>query len=130
MRSILGNWPKYVFLYLPLCIIALDAGILVYEHLRPDSEKAIRLVRESISRKQGFTVQQLLYATVYHRKKNGESIDIGGWQVERSTESKSSFRTQFSFADAAGRHVAVWNVDIESGSIAPQDEIASNLSWR
>jgi predicted nucleic acid-binding protein len=130
LRSILRNWPKFVFLYLPLCIITIDAGVLIYEYLRPDSEKAVRLVRESISRKQGFTVQQLLYATVYHRKRSGESIEIEGWRVERSAESKASFMVQFSFANAAGRHVGIWSVDIATGSIAPQNDMASDLSWR
>jgi hypothetical protein len=130
LRSILGNWPKLVFLYLPLCIIAVDAAVLVYEQAKPDTEKAVRLVQESTSRKQGFTVQQLLYATVYHRKKSGEAIEIEGWHVERSPQSESSFMVQFSFTDGAGRYLGVWSVDLGTGSIAPQDEIASNLSWR
>ena len=123
------NWPKLVFLYLPLVIIVVDAAVLVYEHRKPDADKAVRLVRESISRKQGFTVQQLLYATVYHRKKNGEAITIEGWQVEPA-KSANKFVVQFSFADAAGRHIGVWDVDLEKGSVLPQDEMATDLSWR
>ena len=130
LRQFLRNWPKLVFLYLPLFIIAVDASVLLYEYRKPDSEKAARLVRESISRKQGFTVQQLLYATVYHRKKNGEALTIEGWQVEPAKSANSNFIVQFSFADAAGRHVGIWHVDLEKRSVAPQDEMATDLSWR
>lgn len=130
MIRIPGNWPKLVFLYLPLFIIAVDAAVLVYEHRKPDADKAVRLVRESISRKQGFTVQQLLYATVYHRKKNGEAITIEGWHVEPAKDVRSNFVVQFSFADAAGRHTGVWSVNLEKGSVAPQNEMATDLSWR
>ena len=130
MRRLLTNWPKLALIFVPLFIAAVDAAVLVHERHQPETEKAIRLVGESVSRKESFTVQQYLYATVYHRQAAGEEISIEGWRTERLPDGEGLFVVEFSFTDADGRHVATWNADVGKGSVAPQDQLARDLSWR
>ncbi len=87
MTQLPNNWPKLVFILVPVLIVTVDAVVLVHERVQGETEKAIRLVRESSSRKENFTVQQYLYTTVYHRKGRGEAIMIEGWRATgRSNE--------------------------------------------
>src|SRR4030095_9045297 len=95
------SWPRLVFICVPLLIVMVDAFVLVAEHLQPDAEKAIRLVKESNSRKENFTVQQYLYMTVFHRKSSGESIDIEGWRATLSGGSESPISVEFSYTDSS-----------------------------
>ena len=130
MRRLLTNWPRLALIFVPLFIVAVDAAVLVHERRQPETEKAIRIVGESVSRKESFTVQQYLYATVYHRKAAGEEISIEGWRTERLPDGEGLFVVEFSFTDADGRHVATWNADLGKGTVAPQDQLARDLSWR
>jgi hypothetical protein len=130
MKRLLLNWPKLVFIFVPLCIVAVDAAVLVHERQQPDTEKAIRMVRESVSRKESFTVQQYLYATVYHRKTAGENVSIEGWRAERPEDGEDYIVVEFSFTDADGRHVATWRADVRKRMVDPQDQLARDLSWR
>jgi hypothetical protein len=129
MRWISNNWPKLVFIYFPLLIITVDAAVLVSEHLQPKAQKAIRLVRESTSRKENFTVQQYLYSTVYHEKNNGAPVEIEGWQASASSDPDLPMKVEFTYTDASGRHTALWGANVEKGKVAPQNEAASDLSW-
>ena len=130
MRRFLANWPKLGLIVVPLCIVVVDAAVLVHEKHQPDAEKAIRIVGESVSRKESFTTQQYLYATLYHREADGEEISIEGWRVERPSDSDDYFVVTFSFTDADGRHVATWRADVAKGTVAPRDQLARDLSWR
>jgi hypothetical protein len=123
------NWPKLVFIFVPLLIVILDAAVLLGEHLRPDTQKAISLVKESNSRKENFTVQQYLYTTVYHRQRNGEPISIGGWRATPSTELGGPMAVEFSYTDSEGEHVGVWEATLKDGKVSPRNEIAVELSW-
>lgn len=125
MKKILKNWPKLVFILLPLTIATVDAAVLISERLETESDLAIRLVRESRSRKENFTVQQYLYTTVYYRKDKGEVIEIHGWRAEPGTP----VTVAFSYSDSKGEHVATWEADLASRDVIPQDETASGLSW-
>ena len=129
MKNIGKTWPRMVLLILPLGIIAVDAAVLTYEWLQTDAEKAIRFVKESPSTKEGFSVQQYLYTTVYHRKTPGDRIEIEGWRAEPSSESQSIVTVRFSYSDTIGRHTAAWSVDVRSKKIVPTDETARGLSW-
>jgi hypothetical protein len=130
MRKIFSNWGKLIFIVLPLCIVAVDAAVLFREWRQPDWQKAIRLVRESKSRKENFTVQQYLYATVYHRKEKGEELKIEGWQAEPDAASVNKFSIAFSYTDANGQHLALWQADVKAKKIIPQNQEARNLSWQ
>jgi hypothetical protein len=131
MSRIFRNWPKRVLVILPLCIIVADAAALFAEWRQPASQKAIRLVRESKSRKENFSVQQYLYATLYHRKENGGAITIAGWQVEPDSDSpENQFSVTFTYTDADGQHKALWRADLKEKKVAPQNLEASNLSWQ
>jgi hypothetical protein len=130
MRKIFSNRAKLIFIILPLCIIAVDAAVLLTEWRQPDWQKAIRLVRESKSRKENFTVQQYLYATVYHRKEKGEEINIEGWRAEPDAASADKFSIAFSYTDAGGQHLAVWEADVKEKKIIPQNQEARHLSWQ
>ena len=133
MRSdagrLLNNWPKLVFIIVPLLIITVDGVVLVTERLQPKTQEAIRLVRESSSRKENFTVQQYLYTTVYHRKRAGEPITIEGWLATPSPESAGSMSVDFSYQDSSGKHVATWEANLVSGLVAPKNQAALELSW-
>src|ERR1044072_9858069 len=126
MRWIYDKWPKLVFVYFPLLIIAVDAAVLVNEHLQPDTQKAIRLVRESSSHKENFTVQQYLYSTVFYLKDHGEAIEIDGWQAAASDPGAPTI-VEFSYADAGGHHVAKWEADIRDGKVIPVNDSAREL---
>jgi hypothetical protein len=102
--------------------------LLLAEKLQSDSDKAIRLVKESSSRKENFTVQQYLYATVYHRRDQGESITIEGWRSYGS-EPGTPIKVEFGYTDGEGRHLAAWEASLGEGKVTPQNEIASEISW-
>lgn len=123
------NWPRLVFIFVPLLIVMVDAVVLVGERLEPDTEKAIRLVKESNSRKENFTLQQYLYMTVYHRKNNGEAITIDGWRATPSPEAGTPMIVEFSYTDSSGEHVAIWEANLKMGTVTPKNEAALDLSW-
>ena len=123
------NWPRLVFISVPLLIVMVDTVVLVGESHQPDSEKAIRLVKESNSRKENFTIQQYLYMTIYHRKANGEPITVKGWRTEKSGESDAPIAVEFSYADSTGSHVVMWEANLKTGSVTPKNEAALGLSW-
>src|SRR2546423_15363082 len=129
IRRLLDHWPRIAFIYLPLLIIAVAATALVREQLQPDTEKAIRLVRESSSRKENFTVQQYLYSTVFYRQRQGEAVQIDGWRATASSEPASAIVVQFSYSDGGGAHVATWAADVNAGQATPLDDAARELSW-
>lgn len=123
------SWPKLVFIALPALVVAVDAFMLVREHLQPQSEKAIRLVKESNSRKENFTVQQYLYTTVYYRRDQGEPITIGGWRASSPSNSEEPVTVEFRYSDSAGERVGLWEADLKNGTVKPMNEVALNLSW-
>lgn len=123
------DWPKLVFIFVPIVIVTVDTVVIVRERLRPDAQKAIRLVKESNSRKENFTVQQYLYATIYHRRDNGEAVTIGGWRAESSPEPGARFIVDFTYADSSDNHVATWEADLKDGTVIPKNEAALDLSW-
>lgn len=123
------NWPRLVFIFVPLLIVMGDAVVLVGERLQPDSEKAIRLVKESNSRKENFTLLQYLYMTVYHRKTGGEPITIEAWRATASGEPGAPITVEFSYQDSTGRHVPIWEANLREGSVTPKNESALDLSW-
>ena len=129
MRKIFGNWPKLVFILVPLTIITVDAAVMISEELEPETAKATRLVQESRSRKENFTVQQYLYTTVYYRKEKGEAIEIHGWRAEQASMPGGGVTVTFSYSDSQGPHVATWQADFKTRKVIPQDETASNGSW-
>jgi len=124
------DWPKLVFVLVPLVIVIVDAAVLVGERVQSDSEKAIRLVKESNSRKENFTVQQFLYTTVYHRKASGEQVTIAGWRAAPSEDPGAPITVEFIYADSTGSHVAIWEADLKDGKAAPKNDTALDLSWR
>ena len=121
------NWPMLVFIFVPLLIVSLDAVVLVAERLQPDTEKAIRLVKDSNSRKENFTVQQYLYTTVYYRMRHGEPITIEGWQASKADS--DGLMVEFRYTDSAGTHVATWQAELERATVAPKNEAAVEMSW-
>lgn len=129
MRRFLDNWPKLAFVYLPLLIVVVAATVLVREQLQPDTDKAIRLVRESNSRKENFTVQQYLYSTVFYRQRQGEAVQIDGWRANTSPEPASAILVEFSYSDSGGHHVATWEANVKAGQTTPLNDAARDLSW-
>jgi hypothetical protein len=129
LRRFLDQWPKMVFVYLPLLIVAVAATVLVAEQRQPDTNKAIRLVRESNSRKENFTVQQYLYSTVFYRQHQGEPVQIDGWQASRSPDPAGAITVQFSYNDTSGSHVAIWKANLSAGQTTPLNDAARDLSW-
>lgn len=127
MRSPI-NWPKLVFILLPVLIVAVDTFILVRERRQAQTEKAIRLVKESNSRKENFTVQQYLYSTVYYRRDQGEEISIGGWRA-LPPHPDEPIAVEFSYADSTGNHIAIWEASLKDGTVGAKNEAALDLSW-
>ena len=123
-----GLWPKLVLVGVPLGIIVVAGGLMMAEHLQTDADKAIRLVKESNSRKENFTVQQYLYFTVYHRRDQGEAITIEGWRAEPA-QPAAPINVEFSYTDGEGRHIATWQASVREGRVTPRNETASDISW-
>jgi len=129
MKDWSNNWSNLTFALVPV-VIALIAGyVLTVEYLQPDTQKAIRMVRESSPRKENFTVQQYLYSTIYFRRDQGEDIEIRGWRAEPAAAPSAPINVEFSYADADGPAVARWSVDLEQKKVTPLDELARDLSW-
>ena len=127
MKSLFGNWHKIALIALPLCIAVASATAMFNDWRQPDSEKAIRLVRESKSRKENFTVQQYLYATVYHRQNQGEPITIEGWLAQPGA---ANFLVSFNYTDDKGQHIATWETNLKEAKVTPQNQEAKDLSWQ
>lgn len=124
-----ANWPRLAIIFIPILIVTVDGLVLMRERLQSPAQKAIRMVRESNSRKENFTVQQYLYSTVYHRKSNGESIAIAGWQALPQTDAGDSVSVEFRYSDPAGEHAPAWDVDLKDGKVSPKNTQALELSW-
>ena len=122
------KWPSVVFIIIPVFIITVDAVVLVRERLQPNEQKAIRLVKESNSRKENFTVQQYLYTTVYHRKSQGEPITIEGWRASESGVD-GLFLVEFAYVDPEGRHIATWEANLLTATVTGKNDDALDLSW-
>jgi hypothetical protein len=123
------NWPRLVFWVVPFLIVVADAVLLVSEHIQTDTEKAIRLVKESNSRKENFTLQQYLYSTVYHRKAAGEPITIEGWRATAQVEPGAPITIEFSYSNSLDRYVAIWEANLTDRSVTPKNQTALDLSW-
>jgi hypothetical protein len=124
-----ANWPKLVFVLAPILIVTADAFVLVRERLEPQAQKAIRLVKESNSRKENFNVQQYLYTTVYYRRDQGEAITIGGWRVADGSDADATIVVEFSYRDSTGEHLAIWQASLREGTVIAKNEGALELSW-
>ncbi|HVF88456.1 MAG TPA: hypothetical protein VNH22_00220 [Blastocatellia bacterium] len=129
MRRYLHVWPFLAFILVPVVVAVVDAAVLINEQRQSETEKAIRLVRESKSRKENFTVQQYLYTTVYYRKSQGEDVAINGWSAEQPSGPGTPFIVEFSFTDGDGRRSARWRVQPGDKVAIPLDEVAGDLSW-
>src|SRR5262249_25085218 len=125
---LLESWPRLVFILVPSIALLFVVAILTREHFESDAERAIRLVKESNSRKENFTVQQYLYTTVYHRKDKGEQISISGWRA-RQAEKSEALPIEFVYSDSEGEHVAAWLADLKASAVSPQNDAARGLSW-
>jgi len=123
-----AGWPGLVFILVPVLIATVDSVVLVNEWLDPDTQKAIRLVKENSSRKENFTVQQYLYTTVYHRKAT-EPILIEGWRATPSAETAGPMMVEFGYVDSSGRHVSIWEANLKNGKVTPKNQEALDLAW-
>jgi hypothetical protein len=123
------NWPKLVFVFVPVLIVAADAVVLVRDRVQPQAQKAIRLVKESNSRKENFTLQQFLYTTVYYRRDQGESITIEGWRATSPSETDAPIAVEFGYTDSNGEHIALWEASLKDGTVTAKNEAALDLSW-
>jgi|SRR5215813_11537518 len=124
-----GRWPKLVLIAVPIIIVLVGAGTRMYESLQPNTKKAIRLVQESNSRKENFTIQQYLYTTVYHRMDRGEAITIDGWHASVRPGSTEEADVDFVYRDKDGVHVASWSANLTKGSVDAKNDAARDLSW-
>jgi hypothetical protein len=129
MKDWRNNWPKLAFIFVPLVIALVAGAVLTIEYLQPDTEKATRLVKESSSRKENFTVQQYLYSTIYYHRSKGEQVDIRGWRARKPTDPSGLIKVEFSYADSKGDHLAEWAVDLKHKKVTPANEVARALSW-
>src|SRR5262245_45056982 len=121
-------WPRLVLIVVPVLIVIVGGGVRTYEGLQPETKKAIRLVKESNSRKENFTIQQYLYTTVYHRADLGEALAIEGWRASPSAESAEETVVDFVYRDSEGTHVATWSANVSKKSVAPRNDAARDLS--
>ncbi|MEW6131133.1 MAG: hypothetical protein AB1757_29145 [Acidobacteriota bacterium] len=129
MNYLLKNWHKITLIVLPAMIVTISSAALFRDWRQTDSQKAIRLVRESKSRKENFTIQQYLYATVYYYQQNGEAITIEGWRAEPDA-APAQFLISFTYSDSQGTHQALWEANPSTRKVTPKNKEASDLSWQ
>jgi hypothetical protein len=122
-------WPTVTLIALPICIIVVDAAVILKERSQSPGEVALRIVKESVSRKENFTVQQYLYATIYHRKDAGEGIQILGWAAHEPATGSNQVVVTFTYSDGGTAKVAVWDVDLDKRKVSPTNDAARELSW-
>lgn len=123
------GWPKWALIMIPLLIVIVDSAVLLHEGAQTEGEKAIRLVKESRSRKENSTVQQYLYTTVYHRRDKGEDVKIEGWQFRTPGNGGGPLTVEFSYVENGKVRVAVWEVDLARKKTTPKNEVAGEISW-
>jgi hypothetical protein len=129
MNRLLKNWYTLALIVLPLGVMIVTTASAIIDWNQPDEQKTIRLVKESKSRKENFTVQQHLYATVYYRKEQGEAIAITGWQLEPDTAS-AQILVSFTYTDSNGEHKALWEANLKDKKVTPKNKEAASLSWQ
>jgi len=122
------RWLRSAILALGALVVAGGAAILI-DWPRTETDKAVRMVRESSSRIENFTIQQYLYTTVYKRKDDGEAIEIDGWRAEQPGGPHAAVTVEFNFSDVSGTHTAVWEVDTGLGRVEPKNQTARDMSW-
>jgi hypothetical protein len=124
------RWRRFAFVSLAaLCIVLTGAAVVFLERPRTETDKAIRLVQESRSRIENFTIQQYLYTTVYKQKDDGEPVTIGGWRAEQPDGPHTKVVVQFGFDTDGTAQVAAWEVDSRSGRVTPTNQVARDWSW-
>lgn len=122
------RWLRFAFVSLAaIGIVLMGAGVVFLERPRTETDKAIRLVQESSSRIENFTIQQYLYTTVYKQKDDGEPVTIGGWRAEQPDGPNTAVNVDFSFTENGVEHVAVWKVVGER--VTPGSQAARDWSW-
>lgn len=129
MNRLLKNWYKIALVILPLTVVIVSTTSAIIDWNQPDAQKAIRLVRESKSRKENFTVQQYLYATVYYRKDQGEAMTIDGWNLEPAA-APAQYVVSFAYTDSSGEHRALWEANLKDKKVTPKNKEAADLSWQ
>jgi hypothetical protein len=122
------RWPRLAFVALvAICLILAEAAVVFLERPRTEADKAIRLVQESSSRIENFTIQQYLYTTVYKQKDDGAPVTIGGWRAEQPDGPNTAVRVEFSFTERGVLEAAVW--EVASGHVKPENQAARDWSW-
>ena len=123
------RWALAVLILIPFLIAAADTAILVGRRVEPVPEKAIRLVKESSSPIESFSIQQYLNGTLYHRRDRGAKIQIRGWTAVQDSKSKSQTEVEFAYSEDGTDHVARWIVDVPAHTVTPANQEAAALSW-
>src|SRR5258708_36085488 len=128
MRNLFNNWARLALVAIPLAIIFEASSVLIYEHNQSRTDRAIRLVKESISRKEDFTVQQFLYTTVYWNRNRGQAVAIEGWRAAPLGGESGLVEVEFGYSDASGKLAATWEADLEKKTVIPRNQLARDLS--
>jgi hypothetical protein len=126
-QKLTKNWAKVVLLFLPLSIAALDLAAIVSEHLQPETEKAIRLVKESASRKENFTVEHYLYSILQGDR--GDDFKVEGWRANRQGGPETPITVEFDYTKGGVRHALLWEVDLKAQKVKPITQEADYISW-
>jgi len=130
MRNLFNNWARLALVAVPLAICLEASAVLLHEQNQSRPDKAIRLVKESISRKEDSTVQQFLYSTIYWNRNQGQAIWIEGWRATPAAAPGGPIEVEFGYSEPGGRQVATWEADLEKRTVIPRNQLARDLSWR
>lgn len=128
-RRFIGEWPAPILILVPLLIGVADSAILLGRRAEPVPDKAIRLVKESSSPIESFSIQQYLNGTLYYRKERDSSIRIQGWTAHATPEVAGRVSVEFGYSEGAAIHLAHWNVDVATRKVSPDNADAASLSW-
>ncbi|HYM00931.1 MAG TPA: hypothetical protein VEZ90_18380 [Blastocatellia bacterium] len=128
-RGFVGKLSGAVLILVPVLVAAFDAAVIVRRRVEPTTQKAIRIVKESSSPIESFSIEQYLNSTLYYRKDRGSSIQIQGWTALETPGAADEVAVEFAYLEGATRHLADWTVDVRSNRVSSDNAEAAALSW-
>jgi hypothetical protein len=123
------NWGKFTLIFLPLSIAILDVAVVRHERLQPETQKAIRLVKESASRKENFTIQHYIYSIIYYQRSRDNDLTVEGWKADQPGGPGTPVNVEFDYTLGGVRHALIWEVDLASQKAKSKNQEADYVSW-
>jgi hypothetical protein len=124
-----GGLSAAVLTLVPIFIAVTDAAIVLGRRVEPATEKAIRIVKESSSPIESFSIEQYLNGTLYYRGQRDSNVRIQGWTAHTIPEVVGKVSVEFGYSEGATTHLAHWTVNVPTRKVNADNADAAALSW-